>query len=692
MEITDFAVKFITNPVAAFTLGLFVMYCLLLWMDSIARKKLGRQHRDGIQDTDAKGKVTVAYPPGFKFLLEEEPEHDPATMEEEVKSLVRLYESREISIYSILHRLLDYSKRISEYESDSENTKEELNRKVSELQEMSGNLTATKDEHEETIRDLKNKLEEAGRELKAAQQSHEDFVKKQNLAKEEIEEKLQELRQEKAELTQQNTDHSREIEELLSEKKGLQEQIDAEQIKCAELEKHVETFRNKVTETAGELEKARSSQDEMIEDLKQRTEDLEDENRSLKARLDKAPQEEEIQELENEKEQLTARIDEYEKQAEKTGEEKQKLAARIDEYEKQQEKTDKEKQKLAARIDEYEKQQEKTDEEKKEMLAKLETYKRQHSELAQNIERYREQDTITDGKSVLAEETPVAKALYKENKDLTRKAEEYLETIDRLKVELAELETLQTENMRLKNEFDKKVEKKTDPLLEQIKDLEQQIAASEGSGISGSQEMLELEQALAERDSEIERLNDILEKTEEESARLNSILEKKTEALKKIESQKKKLTRDITSMLEYDDTESRELVLSDIDLLSEISEPGLPKTEDIPNIVNVEVGEEVQEGQKESATKATEDYSSKTGSKSAEKLYNVFLPKLTNEDKKEKAVPLLEEISGISRKEAKKLVNKIVIPVIKGIERDKADEIKDRFKEAGIFPRIKRQL
>ena len=75
-----------------------------------------------------------------------------------------------------------------------------------------------------------------------------------------------------------------------------------------------------------------------------------------------------------------------------------------------------------------------------------------------------------------------------------------------------------------------------------------------------------------------------------------------------------------------------------------------------------------------------------------QKIFNVFLPKLTTEDKKEKAIPLIVEISGITADEAKKLSNRIVIPLVKGVDKAQADSIKERFMAIGILPRIRQQM
>lgn len=74
------------------------------------------------------------------------------------------------------------------------------------------------------------------------------------------------------------------------------------------------------------------------------------------------------------------------------------------------------------------------------------------------------------------------------------------------------------------------------------------------------------------------------------------------------------------------------------------------------------------------------------------KLYNVFLPKLSTPDKKEKAIPLMVELAGITNDEANKLASRIVIPLVKGVAKDRADEIKERFMAVGILPRIRQQV
>lgn len=76
----------------------------------------------------------------------------------------------------------------------------------------------------------------------------------------------------------------------------------------------------------------------------------------------------------------------------------------------------------------------------------------------------------------------------------------------------------------------------------------------------------------------------------------------------------------------------------------------------------------------------------------AETLYNIFLPKLTSQEKKEKAVPLIAEIKGVSEEEAASLANRIVIPIIKGVNREQAEKIKKRFIDKSILPRIKQQM
>lgn len=755
-------IDFFSTPLASIALGMFLMYLLFFLVDVFTRKKSSEEEK--ASGPDNRSETSVSYPSRFKFLLEDEPEEMPADVNEEVQSLVRLYESRETSIYSILHRLLEYSKRISAYEKESESEKEDLNGQIREYKALAEKLTGIRDEQDESIRSLRNHLENTKHALREAKETHSTYVKNGEIEKVELEGRIKALGKDKTELTRNTTTLSETIDRLQSEKtelenrvadlseeleqavrdrdeskseiesrlehadgakKELEAQIEQEREKNSDLENRLKEFRTRVTETAGELEEERISCEELKDQYDQRIHDLEDENRSLKERLSLSPDKEELEKAAAENEKMKAELNRYTKKYEEIEQEEKHILSELEEYRKKCSGLEEKAAQLEEQTETAEKELEKaqgtfkTDTEKQEQrimsleienaslktelsnssglkdaVAKLEKEK---EELEEKVIEYRNQGTLAEnGTDSDASESPVAKTLYKENKKLTRKTEEYLAEIDKLKVELSELEHLRMEHRRLKKEIESLKKNRTE-----------EGEAAEGIRPPDTEGIQELEKTLAERDNEIERLNDMLENLEEETSsmkgeitKLHTEIKNKNQAFDKIEVQKKKLARHLTDMIESDDTESRDLVLSDIDLLSEIKEPGIPKAEDVPNIVNVEVAEEVTAestqhdlpAKNEHETKATEDSGSGSKKVQPEKLYNIFLPKLTTQERKDTAVPLLTDIAGLSKKDAKKLVNKIVIPVVKGVDRDKADEIKERFMDAGILPRVKRQL
>jgi hypothetical protein len=68
--------------------------------------------------------------------------------------------------------------------------------------------------------------------------------------------------------------------------------------------------------------------------------------------------------------------------------------------------------------------------------------------------------------------------------------------------------------------------------------------------------------------------------------------------------------------------------------------------------------------------------------------FSVFLSKISSSKKKKKAVDLLCEIRGISESEAQALAKKMIIPVAKGVTKEKAEEILTLFRENKIPGRI----
>ena len=69
--------------------------------------------------------------------------------------------------------------------------------------------------------------------------------------------------------------------------------------------------------------------------------------------------------------------------------------------------------------------------------------------------------------------------------------------------------------------------------------------------------------------------------------------------------------------------------------------------------------------------------------------FSLFLAKIGDEGRREKAVTLIAELSKITKEEAEVLSKKVIIPVLKGASKDEAEAAKQRFAKIGILARIK---
>jgi ribosomal protein L7/L12 len=69
-------------------------------------------------------------------------------------------------------------------------------------------------------------------------------------------------------------------------------------------------------------------------------------------------------------------------------------------------------------------------------------------------------------------------------------------------------------------------------------------------------------------------------------------------------------------------------------------------------------------------------------------LYNVFLSKITDTTKRDKAAELISKVKGCSMGEAKELTTRLVIPLAKNVSKDKAEDILNQFKKLKIFGRM----
>lgn len=67
----------------------------------------------------------------------------------------------------------------------------------------------------------------------------------------------------------------------------------------------------------------------------------------------------------------------------------------------------------------------------------------------------------------------------------------------------------------------------------------------------------------------------------------------------------------------------------------------------------------------------------------------VFLAKIADEGRRQKAVPLIAEMAKITTEEADALSKKVIIPVLKGADQAQAEAAKQKFAKIGILARVK---
>ena len=67
----------------------------------------------------------------------------------------------------------------------------------------------------------------------------------------------------------------------------------------------------------------------------------------------------------------------------------------------------------------------------------------------------------------------------------------------------------------------------------------------------------------------------------------------------------------------------------------------------------------------------------------------VFLAKIADEGRRQKAVPLIAELAKISPEDAETLSKKVIIPVLKGATQSDAETAKQKFAKIGILARVK---
>lgn len=69
--------------------------------------------------------------------------------------------------------------------------------------------------------------------------------------------------------------------------------------------------------------------------------------------------------------------------------------------------------------------------------------------------------------------------------------------------------------------------------------------------------------------------------------------------------------------------------------------------------------------------------------------FSVFLAKIGDEARRQKAVPIIAELGRLSTEEAEALSKKVIIPVLKGVSKEEAEAAKQKFAKIGILARVK---
>ena len=69
-------------------------------------------------------------------------------------------------------------------------------------------------------------------------------------------------------------------------------------------------------------------------------------------------------------------------------------------------------------------------------------------------------------------------------------------------------------------------------------------------------------------------------------------------------------------------------------------------------------------------------------------LYSVFLSKITDTSRRDKAADLIAKVKGCSAGEAKELTTRLIIPLAKNVSKAKAEDILNQFKKLKIFGRM----
>ncbi len=115
----------------------------------------------------------------------------------------------------------------------------------------------------------------------------------------------------------------------------------------------------------------------------------------------------------------------------------------------------------------------------------------------------------------------------------------------------------------------------------------------------------------------------------------------------------------------------------------------MPNNDDITSILDRLLPDEEKPAVQTSSSATGHDSSSGRIPVGATVGFSVFLAKITDEARRTKLVPLLAELSGLTKEEADTLSKKVIIPVMKGVTKEEAEVARQRFAKIGILARVK---
>jgi ribosomal protein L7/L12 len=69
-------------------------------------------------------------------------------------------------------------------------------------------------------------------------------------------------------------------------------------------------------------------------------------------------------------------------------------------------------------------------------------------------------------------------------------------------------------------------------------------------------------------------------------------------------------------------------------------------------------------------------------------VYNVFLMKIASESKRQRAKELISKIRGVSMLEAEEIMDRAIVPIVKGVTKKEAEQIQEMFRSDRIAVQV----